>query len=477
MAPLPLPTSSAPGSIPGEGTGRLVNAQALKDGTDVRWVSVPGLVTQASPNAASPRGGLLVGGTLYLARADSLWSLSAGLTLAAVDRLDGANPVTMARNNRGSTADSAGPDVVIVSEVGPFVVQGGKVVDYPGSVVGAPNDVSFLDGYFLFTYPNGTIRATGTDATPTNTLAMSDQSYTVAESSPDGLLRGTVQGGLFYAWGQSSIEIYANQATAPFPLNRQQVIPVGLFGPWCVAGFEQGWDGPQIFVAADGTVRRLDGYTPAKISTRAVEQFIAKASGPNVLRACVYTYGGNAVWSLSSPQGTWEFNVTTSEWHERRSAGMTRWRAETSVNAFGRWLVGDIETGAVLAVRDGVRSEAGKPLVSRVESAALRGFPDRIRLGGLTVDIVSGQGDQAGADPVQTDPHCMVSWSLDGSAAWSAPLMRRIGPPGAYGVAVRVGDLGRASREGVRVAVEVSDPVPFSLRAADLPNVTIRKGS
>jgi hypothetical protein len=477
VAPLPLPTSSAPGTIPGEGTGRLVNAQALKDGTDVRWVSVPGLIVQASPGVASPRGGLLVGGTLYLAREGSLWALTAGLALSRVDSLDGANPITMSRNNRGSTAESAGPDVVIVSEVGPFVVQGGKVVDYPDTVVGAPNDVSFLDGYFLFTYANGLIRATGTDATPTNTLAMSDQSFTVAESSPDGLMRGTVQGGLFYAWGQSSIEVYADQGLTPFPLSRQQVIPVGLFGPWCVAGFEQGWDGPQIFVAADGTVRRLDGYTPNRISTRAVEHFIAAASGPNVLRACVYTYGGNAIWSLSSPQGTWEFNVSTGEWHERRSTGLNRWRAETSVNAFGRWLVGDIVTGDVLAVRDGARTEAGKPLVSRVESAALRGFPDRIRLGGLTVDIVTGQGDQAGADPVETDPACMLSWSLDGGARWAQPVTRQIGPPGAYGVAVRVGDLGRASREGVRVAVEVSDPVPFSLRAADLPNVTIRKGS
>lgn len=476
MADLVLPASSAPGAIPGEGTGRLINAQAFKDGDGVRWGATPGLRPLASPGAPAPRGGLLVGGLLYLAREDALFAMSTSNTLRRVGTLEGDRPVTMARNNRASTADSAGPDVVAVTEVGPFLVTPSGITDYPGSVIGSPNDVAFLDGYFLFTYADGTIRSTGTQATPTNTTDMSDQSYTVAESSPDGLLRGTVSGGQFYAWGQSSLEIYADQGLSPFPLSRQQVISIGLLGPSCVAGFETGWNGSQIFVAADGTVRRLDGYTPTRISTRAVERSIASISGPNVLRASVYTYGGNAVWSLSAPGFTWEYNVTTDAWHERASTGLARWRGETSVNAFGKWIVGDVVTGDVLAISEAYRTENGAPVVARIESAPLRQIPDRLRLGALTLDITTGQGDPGGEMPDETDPRCRISWSVDGGARWAQPLIRPIGGPGQYGNRVSVGDLGRATREGVRVAVEVSDPVQFSLRGASLPDVAIRKG-
>lgn len=472
MAPLPIPTSSAPGGIPGEGTGRLINALALKEGTEVRWFPAPGLDVYASPGRESPRGGLLVGGTLYIAREDSLFTLSSGGTIASVGRLDGARPITMARNNRASTADSAGPDIVAVTEIGPFVITQTGATDYPGAVIGVPNSVTFQDGYFVFSYSGGVIRATGL-----NTLDLNDQSYTVAEAKPDGLYRVTASGGQIWAWGTSSIEVLDNTAAIPFPFARSQVLPVGLFGPWCVAGFEDGWDGPQIFVAADGTVRKMDGYEPTKISTRAVERSIATASGPNVMRACVYTFGGSAIWSLSGPGFTWEFNTSTGEWHERCSASLDRWRAETSVKAFGKWLLGDIVTGDVVALNERSRREGASPLVARIESGPLRNFPDRIRIGSLTVDIATGQGDPAGTDPVQTDPMCSISWSHDGGAAWAEPLARRIGGPGNYGNRVAVGDLGRSRREGVRVAIEVSDPVAFSLRGMDLPDVKVRRGS
>ena len=37
MVAVPFPTSSGPGAIPGEGSGRLVNVFAAKDGAVVRW--------------------------------------------------------------------------------------------------------------------------------------------------------------------------------------------------------------------------------------------------------------------------------------------------------------------------------------------------------------------------------------------------------------------------------------------------------
>ncbi|MGX7706313.1 hypothetical protein [Methylobacterium sp. Gmos1] len=470
MVAVPFPTSSAPGAIPGEGNGRLVNTRVRKDGTAVRWYPVPGLDVIAQPKAPTPRGGLVVGASLYLVREDLIFVLRSDGRFARVGTLDGSKPVTMVRNNRSPV-----PDVVAVTDVGAFVVTQTGVQDYPGDVIATPNSVSFLDGYFLFTYADGTIRASGTTAEPTNTTAMSDQSYTRAEAKPDGLLRGTVSAGQFFAWGQSSVEVYDDAGTAPFPLVRSAVIPVGLYGPYCVAGFEDGWDRQQVFVAADGTVRRLSGYQPEIVSTRAVERFIASAPSPESLRACVYTDGGDAIWALSSPRGTWEFNSTTGEWNERVSRGLSRWRAETSIRFGNRWILGDRVNGDVLALNSAGRREAGDTITSRIESVPMSSFPNRTRVTGLDVDISTGQGKAAGTDPIETDPSCLISWSHDGGMAWSNALQRRIGPPGVGGQRVSVGDLGRTTREGLRVAIEVSDPVAFVLKGADLPRIAARK--
>lgn len=492
MAALQFPTSSAPGGVPGEGSGRLINALSLGDGAEVRWVPAPGLDSVATTGVLSPRGGLLVGDALLLARADNLYALNAGYTLARIGALPGSRPVTMARDNYAAPSDVSGldaagklsaaqaiavggPHVVAVTDNGVFIVARGAVLPYPANSsssasIGVPTSVAFQDGYFFFLYADGTLRATGTNATPLNTLDFSDQSFTKCQSAPQNWLRVTATSGQLWCFGESTIEVYTDQALTPFPYARAQVISVGLLGPSCVAGFEPGWDGQQIFVAADRSVRMMNGYTPTRISPRAVERSIA-ATEPSVIRACCYTFGGNAIFSLSSPAWTWEYNATTQQWHERRSQGLNRWRGETSVNAFGHWYLGDITDGSIVVLNANSRLEGTAPVVSRIESAPLRNTPDRIRLGRLSVDITTGQGL-----PTNADAACLIDWSLDGGGKWSQALTRSIGGPGRYGQRVQVGDLGRSTREGVRVGITVSDPVAFSLRGADLPNVETRRG-
>lgn len=484
MATLSFPLSSSPGAIAGEGSGRLLNSMALQDGADVRWVPAPGASRAARPRAAIPRGSLLVSDALLIARQDGLFALNSALTLQPIDALPGSQPVTMARDNYAAPVGDAqaistgGPHVVAVTDSGVFIVTANGVLPYPTSTggfkIGNPTSVAFLDGYFVFSYADGTIRATGTNTTgqTSNTLQFNDQSFTRAESNPDGVMRLTAQGGQLWAWGASSIEVYADQGLSPFPFSRSQVIPVGLYGPWSIAGFEDGWSGNQIFVASDGSVKVMNGYTPQTISTLPVERSIAATAGPGLLRACVYTFGGNAIWSLSGPGFTWEYNTTTQKWHERQSQGLKRWRTETSVRAFGKWFLGDIVNGDVLTLEPDARTENGAPVVARIESAALRNFPDRIRLGGLSLDITTGQGA-----PTDREAACLIEWSVNGGGGWSQPLQRSIGGPGQYGKRVSVGDLGRSGRDGVRVAITVSDPVPFSLRGGELPGVATRQGS
>ena len=459
MVAIPFPTSSTPGARPGEGAGRLVNVYAFKEGTEIAYGSVPGLTPFATVGA-TPRGSLaLTTSTLYTATKDILHKVTSAGTVADIGPLQGSGLVTMARNNKAPS-----PDVVIVTENGAFTTDGLSVSDYADADVGNPNSVSFLDGYFLFTYGDATIRASNL-----NTTALNSESFTKAEARPDGLLRGIVKGRQFIALGPSSTEFYDNAGTAPFPLSRSEVVDTGLFGPWAVAGFEDGWDKAWLMVASDGTVRRWDGYTPTVVSTRDVERSISTVTDSTKLTALVYTFGGNSVFSLSGPGFTWDYHLNIGEWFERESYQSPRWRGQTSVKAFGKWLVGDLSSTSLMAINENARKEGSQPLIC-IGEGYLPSFPNGARVGGLTMNFSTGQGNnQIVASEV------LLSWSFDGNGHFSTPLVRSLGQQGEYARAVTVTSLGRARGKGVRLRWEVSAPFPFTFRGADLGRTSPRK--
>lgn len=460
-----FPTSSSPGYKPGEGSGALVNCYADKDGDHIGWFRSAGFTPFADTGVGTPRGFLATDGALYEARLDKLISVtSAGAPTTLTGTLSGSAPVSMARNNKVPT-----PDIAIVAESTAYIVSGASVVAYPDVDVGSPNSVAAFDGYLVFTYGSGAIVASDLNSTAINALSTAK-----AESNPDGLLRGVARGAVFYAMGSATIEPWRNAGTSPFPLARYPtVIPVGLFGQWAVAGFEDGWDGPIIFVASDGTVRSLNGFVAVRVSNRDVERDIQAVAAASTLKAHVYTDGGNAFWVLSSPTWTWEYNLTTEEWNQRKSFGLTRWRGEFSVKAFGRWVVGDTLSTKIQRLSSAVFTEDGAPLIARAEGV-LKDFPARMLIPSLDFDFTVGQGVETGVDPIETAPQVGISVSLDGGASWSNPLLRKLGRQGQHKRQVRAHNLGRSTPQGVRVAWEISDPVWTQFRGATALGLTPR---
>lgn len=457
-APIVFPPSSRPGQKPGEAQGRLINAYLEVDGDTKRWRPVPGLVAFTDTAQSTPRGFMEVNGLLYAAFEGKLVTVTSGGVVTVLSgALDGALPVTMAQNNKAPT-----PDVVIVTENGPFIASGGSVASYPDSDVGSPNSVSGLGGYFLFTYGSGQITASDLNTTAINSLSTAE-----AESRPDSLIRGVVKGQRFYAFGTSTTEVWSDRGTSPFPLGRDDVLEFGLLSFSAVAGFEEGWDRPMLFVASDRSVRRLDGYQAVPVSTPDVQRAIENAD-PESLRASVHVVAGNPMWTLSSDEWTWEFNLTTGQWHERQSYGLMAWRGEQSIKFAGRWLVGDTESGKLLEVRDGEREEDGTVLVATFQAAPNRGFPARARIPSAFFDFVVGQGEAAGRSPIETDPEVLVDWSMDGGASFGNAVRHSLGRQGEYRTLVRQNRAGTASHHGVTFRLRVSSPVYVALHGGYL---------
>lgn len=454
LVDIPFAKSSMPGQRPGEGQGRNINALCEMDGGVPVIRPVAGLSIFADAAHEAPRGFLEVGNTLYGAFEDEAVSItSLGVATTLTGGLPGTDLVTWARNNKAPT-----PDILVVCEQGIYQVAAGAVTPFVDADLPAPVTVNSLDGYFILIIGDGRMFASGLNDTTIDAL-----SFASCQSSPDGLLRGTASGQLQYCWGTATTEVWQNVGTTPFPLSRVAVIPVGLMSRNAVAGFESGWDRGQLFVAADGTVRRLQGYEPAVVSTKDVERAILAVEDKSELEASVYVAGGHPIWSLSSLSWTWEFNLATGFWHERKSLFGQRWRARASSRFGSDWMVGDTRSTNVLRVSESDLREVGEVIPMTLESGPTKEFPARLQVTSAFFDWTVGQGELIGPEDV-TDPHVLISWSDDGGGSWSNPLMRQLGGQGDYRRQVRINRCGLTSHHGRRWRLVSSSPVYRTLR-------------
>lgn len=375
--------------------------------------------------------------------------------------IDGEEPVCISKNNNPVT------DIVITTGTRTYVVKSSAVEEYPDGEVGIPNSVCFLDGYLFFGYNDGTIKATDL-----NTTTIPALSYVKAEASPDGIVRVLTSRRYLYAFGSNTIEIYQNAANPDFPFVRSYVLETGLWGRWAVdGGAIDGWDNPIFFVASDGSVRSLQDYQTSIISTDAVTRDILSVKTKDDIRCFVYVSDANPLFVVTSKNFTWEYNLKTKQWHERRSyyekVGKD-WRYEWSVYAFNQWLVADKYTGEICTISNKNKTEVDKPLVMVIESVPMTAFPRKIACRRVDFDFVVGYGREQGLDPIEIDPTVIISWSSDSGVSFSTPIHRQLGREGHYNTLVSVLNTGIHNPQGVVFRISVSDPIDCSLKSAHM---------
>lgn len=465
MSAIPFPTSSNPGNK-GEGGGRLINAMAekLPDGR-IRRYRVPGLRELVDVlSHENFRGGIYVNTTLLAAFTDRLYAIASNgdgtYTATNLGALNGSDRVYFARNNKLPT-----PDIVAVTDSTAYECTiGGAPTAYSDADVGSPNAVSFNKGYFVFTYGDGRMRASGLNDVTINTL---DTAF--AESKPDGLLFPAPIGSYLLGVGEQTTEIWrvdANNVNG-FPFSFLDTIPIGALSQNCIAGFEDGLTNNIIMVGHDGIPVRFENYAPKRIPHPPVVKAIERLTDKTTLAATTYVHEGHPIYALSCAEWTWCYDLSTEEWFERASYESDRWRATVAVKAFGVWVTGEEATGKLYAVDPDYKREGADPLRYRVASATATGFPYRMALPGIQIDMVAGVGSAAGSDPIETDPVAQIDWSLDGGVTWSNPVLRSLGKQGEYSEPMRVMRLGLASVHGVQIRVTVDDPVDAVLFSGD----------
>ena len=328
---------------------RLINLMAEQQPADARvaaaLVSTPGLVAW---DAAAGGAGLIgtgpilamnddMPGRIYVVSGTHFYRLSfplgGGVTVEDLGDIGAPDSGTGTWNSFVTIA--AGPTACVVC-VPPNAYTCGHNVgealnlitdpDFPGAT-----SVAYVDGYFAFSAPGNT--AEWFISRLLDPASYDALDFVFSDARPNVIRRVISHRGQLWTLGEGGFEVFydagvsgleTSPGTSFFPFQRMSggVIPIGTDSPMSVCRADQSvW-----WVGLDSIVYRSTGYTPARISTHAIEAII----GANVvgLYAVTYPYRGHWSYALTTVDNrTLVYDMATKAWHER----------STSTDGSGPW--------------------------------------------------------------------------------------------------------------------------------------------
>jgi glutamine cyclotransferase len=389
------------------------------------------------------RGGLRVNQTIYVVSGAKLYKLSMSGAVTELGSVPGSGPVFM---------DSDGSQVLITVNGPSYLYDGATVTpmadpDFPGA-----EWTTFLDGYAIIGPGDGRVYV---NHTPFDFSAWDALDFASAEASPDDIVVGITDHREVFLFGRDSTEVWYDSGDAAFPLTRtasgyMEIGCVSKYGPAKI-------DNSIFFPASDGTIRRVNGYTPVRISTTAIEQAITNFSSQECVGQA-WIENGHSMYGLTYAEGTFVYDISTELWHERRSYGQQNWRAAFMVRGDNTTLVGDSQSNRLGILSPDVFTEWDQPLISSVTAPAIAKGNDPIWHSSLELVFDNGVGLSTGQG---SDPKVMLDWSDDGGRTFGVELWRSLGKQGDFKSTARWNRLGQSRDRVYRYSV--SDPIRRTL--------------
>jgi len=418
---------------------KIINCFAEKsDGdreTDFALMAIPGLIQRANLSEDPVRGFHVMGGLLYVVSGATLYSLDETFSATVVGGISGNGPVAMADN---------GDELAICAAPYGYVYSGG-VITIPDGLPEV-SDVAYIDSYFVWSvfHSDQCIYSGINDGTTYDALDV----FT-AEGSPDGLVGLIADHRELQLYGASTIEIFYNAGGADNVFERQgnAFIERGCFDRDSIAKI----DNSVQFLGDDRIVYRLDGYTPVRISTHAIEYRLHTAT---YARAFVYTQEGHKFYILTTDRGTFGYDMATGAWHERQSFGLNNYRVGGAINAWNRTIMSDAYAGKLYEPDLDSYSEDGNIISVQIGLPSLEASRQRVTMYAFEVYCETGVGLNNGQG---ADPQMMMRYSDDGGRTWSNELWRSLGLIGRYRTRAIWRRLGQFRSRDIELTI--TDPV------------------
>jgi hypothetical protein len=379
-------------------------------------------------------------------------------TVVALGTIEGEGRVSMADNGKELMVLVPGGKGYIVDEtsVNPFVE-----ITAPGfTSSGTPQKVVFIDSYFVCSTDNKKfIRSDSNQGLVWNAL-----NFFTAESDPDGIVSLQVYNNKLFVLGSEVTEEFNNNAGI---FQR-----TGLFiDKGCFAKFSTIATNNSFMWIGGGTnespaIWTLNGNTPVKISTTAIDSALQGFSLEEIEESFAYSYAKNGAYfvGFSLPTRTFEINTVTGKWNERtsqiiNSKGLTetvRWRVNSLGTADNRILCGDSQDGRIGSIEHDTYTEYGNEILRTFSSLVISDQGNAMVIPNIEATIEAGAGDE-----VTEDPQIRLSISNDGKY-FGNELSRSIGGIGETQHRAIWKRLGRFPRMSV-IKLEMSDPVKPTL--------------
>jgi hypothetical protein len=245
-------------------------------------------------------------------------------------------------------------------------------------------------------------------------------------------------------FGSRSTEGFVNTGNAigsPFSAAPDTIMPYGIH-PLC--GFTiANQDNSFFFVANDLTVRRREGQTPVRVSTASVEAVLLNANkqGNLVGAYAVASPAGSPTWAghpfyiltLPAAGRTLAYDCVTQQWFDLVSVvggQEIQYRAQCYLNAFGKQLIGDSESGRIGFLDDQVQNEFGNanaPVVCAFTTQPIYEGNNRITTRRVEAVVTAGAGPTPGVAPKIS---CLISDNWGQTFEASGDDLQTLGLPG-----------------------------------------------
>ena len=372
--------------------------------------------------------------------------------------IPGTDMATMAPNQNGT------PQLAIVADGTYFMVNTGTNVvskPAPANLPANPNGVAFLDGYLVFSFPNGQFWQTNiNDALTVNALA-----FAVAQSLSSSLRTIANHRGALILLMQEGMELWEDAGTYPFAFARIRAsIGIGCISAATVAEVDQ----TLMWVDHLGIVRQLTASEPVRVSNHTLERLIGELTYAEreALYATVTQFAGHAFYALTSPYWTWEFDFATNLWHERQSGGLQNWFARGWTLFNSKNIVGSSQDASIHLVSEAAQDESGNLFTFMAQSAPAHAYPNGLVFDELDVDIIPGQAI-IGASADAANPQIILSWTDDGGKTWQGGRQASMGRVGQNMATAAFYQLGSSRRQGRTFRLSSSSPVVRGILLAD----------
>jgi hypothetical protein len=332
----------------------------------------------------------------------------------------------------------------------------GIFTDFP-----APESICFLDRYLVFGIADGKIFHTALDdATTVSPLA-----FGYASTRSDGLVRVVAHRGALVQLGRRGLEIWEDVGTAPFafaPIRAS--IEIGCCAKMSVAQTSE----ELLWVDDKRIVRQMQGSQPTRISNHGMERALEMLTPAQAaaINGIVYWFQGHQFYSLTSELWTWEYDLSTQIWHERRSKDTTRWIANAAVQTDSGTIVGNEVDGRLYYIDGTSYIDGDNYFVMSAVGQMVHKFPNRVICDSIEVDCIRGRGTVSGN--VHTDdPRMMLDWSDDGGETWQGGRTASMGRVGQNQTWVRFNKLGLIEKSGRLFRFSSSAPVLRGIMGVD----------